>query len=72
MATKQFNARMRIKTDTASNWASNNPTLLAGEVAFVSDSNVVKIGDGTTAFSSLDTITPMPLTDDEIIAILEE
>ena len=40
-------------TDTAANWTSNNPTLLAGEVAIESDTKSIKIGDGATAWTSL-------------------
>ena len=41
------------KRDTASNWTSNNPTLAAGEFGFETDTGKLKVGDGSTAWSSL-------------------
>jgi len=41
------------KKDTASNWTSNNPTLAAGEFGFETDTGKLKLGDGSTAWSSL-------------------
>lgn len=38
---------------TASEWTSANPTLAAGEIGFETDTNKVKIGNGSTAWSSL-------------------
>lgn len=34
-------------------WASNNPVLAAGEFAVANDINLIKVGNGTTAFNSL-------------------
>jgi hypothetical protein len=48
MATK-----IQIRRDTASNWSTNNPILSSGEIAFVTDENKIKIGDGATAWNSL-------------------
>ena len=56
---------IKHRRDTASNWASTNPVLAAGELGFVTsgtavvDGNTVdvtgysKVGDGTTAWGSL-------------------
>lgn len=41
------------KRATAASWTSNNPTLLAGQLGWESDTNKLKIGDGTTAWNSL-------------------
>jgi len=41
------------KRDTAANWTSNNPTLAAGEFGFETDTGKLKLGDGSTAWSSL-------------------
>ena len=49
MATK-----LQIRRDTASNWTSANPTLSAGEFGFETDTYKLKIGDGSTAWTSLD------------------
>ena len=46
-------SRMQQRRDTAANWTSNNPTLAAGEIGFESDTYFFKIGDGTTAWTSL-------------------
>ena len=56
-----LNAFQQQRRDTASNWASNNPTLLAGEWAYETDTKKFKIGDGTTAYTSLDYV-PIPDT----------
>ena len=45
--------RFQLRRDTAANWTSNNPTLAAGEAGFETDTNKLKIGDGTTAWTSL-------------------
>lgn len=42
-----------FRTDTAANWATNNPTLQAGEPGFEVDTNQLKIGNGSTAYNSL-------------------
>ena len=44
---------MQQRRDTAANWTSNNPTLAAGEIGFETDTKKLKIGDGTTAWTSL-------------------
>lgn len=63
-ATKTLNTRIQLKYDTFQNWSTNNPTLLAGEIAVVevptaqgSVSQVpavlIKVGNGTQAFNDL-------------------
>jgi len=44
---------IQIRRDTTANWTSGNPVLLAGEIAYDTTTNQIKIGDGTTAWSSL-------------------
>ena len=39
--------------DTAANWTSNNPTPLQGEWCLETDTGYTKIGDGSTAWTSL-------------------
>jgi hypothetical protein len=46
-------ARIRLRRDTAANWTASNPTLLLGEVGFETDTRKLKLGDGTTAWTSL-------------------
>ena len=45
-----------ISVDTAANWSANNPVLGALEVAHESDTGVVKHGNGTAAYNSLNPI----------------
>jgi len=45
--------QIQLRRDTASNWTSNNPTLAQGEFAIETDTDKYKIGDGTTAWTSL-------------------
>lgn len=44
---------IKLRRDTEANWTSVNPTLAAGEAGFESDTGKLKIGDGTTAWTSL-------------------
>jgi hypothetical protein len=44
---------IQIRRDTASNWTSANPTLAQGELSFETDTGKLKLGDGTTAWTSL-------------------
>lgn len=46
--------KIQLRHDTSTNWATYNPVLLAGEVGVETDTNKMKIGDGTTAYNSLD------------------
>lgn len=48
-----FNRPGPERNDTAANWTSLNPVLKKGEVGIESDTDKFKIGDGTTAWSSL-------------------
>ena len=49
--------RIQFRRGTAAEFASANPTLGVGEPAFSSDTNTLKIGDGSTAYSSLSSIS---------------
>lgn len=48
------NTRLQVRRGTASGWTSTNPTLYAGEIGFETDTGRIKIGDGTTSWTSLD------------------
>lgn len=52
MTTK--NMKVQLRRDTASNWTTKNPTLLAGEMGIESDTNKFKFGDGNKTWSQLD------------------
>lgn len=45
--------RTRVNTKTAATWTSSNPVLADGEVGYESDTGKIKVGNGTTAWSSL-------------------
>lgn len=45
--------KIQLRRGTASQWTSANPTLSAGEFGFETDTRQYKIGDGTTAWTSL-------------------
>ena len=45
--------RIQLRRGTAAEFASANPTLGAGEPAFATDTNTLKVGDGSTAYASL-------------------
>lgn len=51
---RTLNTRLRLKYDTAENWKSKNPVLLAGEVGIESDTLLGKVGDGTKAWQQLE------------------
>ncbi len=46
--------QIQSRRDTAANWTSNDPTLAAGEIGLETDTGKLKIGDGATAWTSLD------------------
>ena len=45
--------QIQIRRGTAAAWTSANPTLAAGEFAIETDTDKYKIGDGSTAWTSL-------------------
>ena len=68
MANTIFNARLKLKYDTYSNWTTNNPVLLAGEAAVAvvpaatgavaqEPAVLIKIGDGSKHFNELSFIS---------------
>ena len=59
MAATEINVQMQQRRDTASGWTSADPTLLSGEFGYETDTGKFKIGDGTTAWSSLNYL-PIP------------
>ena len=48
---------LQVRRDTAANWTTNDPTLKAGEFGYETDTGKLKVGDGSTAWTSLDYIT---------------
>lgn len=56
MATRNLTVTIKVRQDTATNWAAKNPVLSAGEFGFDTTNKVLKIGDGATAWSGLSSI----------------
>lgn len=57
--------QIQLRNDTAANWTTANPILAQGELGVESDTGKVKLGDGSTAWSSLG-YAPLTGTPDEI------
>jgi len=51
--TINLSALQKQRRDSAANWTAENPTLLAGEIGIESDTGYWKVGDGSTAWTSL-------------------
>ena len=47
------NTTIQIRKGTATQWSSPNPVLVSGEPGFDTTNNLLKIGDGSTAWNSL-------------------
>jgi len=59
MATK-----IQVRRDTAANWTSADTVLSDGEMGYETDTGYMKIGDGSTAWTSLAYFTPGDVSDD--------
>jgi hypothetical protein len=67
MASKTFNTRIQNKRDTSSNWTSNNPILLDGEIILVDTAEGelrAKIGDGVKTY------TQLPFSDEALKSLI--
>jgi len=49
--------RIKLRRDTSTNWTSNNPILVEGELAYETDTKKFKLGDGVTAWNGLSYFT---------------
>jgi len=57
-------SRIQLRRDSAANWTSNNPVLSLGEVGIETDTLKLKIGNGSSAWSSLSYASePIPSQD---------
>jgi hypothetical protein len=45
--------RFKLRRDTAANWTEANPILAEGEMGYETDTNKMKIGNGTKAWKDL-------------------
>ena len=59
---------IQLRRDAAASWTSVNPVLAQGELAYETDTDKFKIGDGTTAWTSLDYILDTAVIDPNITA----
>ena len=48
--------RIKLRRDTAANWTTNDPVLALGEAGYDTTNNELRVGDGTTVWSGLETI----------------
>lgn len=53
MAFTELRTRIVLRNDVAAKWLEVNPTLLKGEIGVESDTNKIKIGDGSRTWSEL-------------------
>lgn len=53
---------IQIRRGSASTWTSVNPTLSSGEAGYESDSNRLKIGNGTVSWSNLSYLDEVAIT----------
>ena len=49
-----MSTKIQIRRGLAATWVSSNPILSSGELGLETDTNKVKIGNGSTAWNSLD------------------
>ena len=66
-----LSALQKQRRDSAANWTFNDPTLLAGELGYETDTGYWKVGDGSTAWTSLayipgSKLSAYPLVDADI------
>lgn len=71
--------QIQFRRDTAAAWTAANPTLAAGELGLETDTSFYKIGNGSTAWTSLaygslagtladDSVTTTKIADDAVTA----
>lgn len=53
--------KIQVRRGTASEWTSTNPTLSVGELAYETDTGKMKVGTGSTAWTSLPYVGMTPL-----------
>lgn len=51
---------MQVRRGTAAAWTAANPTLLAGEIGYETDTGKFKVGDGATAWTGVAYANPGP------------
>lgn len=73
MATQTLKMTIQLRRDTAANWEQYGHLVpAAGEPCFVLDKNILKIGDGVTAFKDLESINGVHVDTDGKSLVFEE
>ena len=57
--------RIQLRQDTGANWTSNDPILAQGEFGLETDTGFLKLGDGSSVWTSLAYLSPPPEFRDE-------
>jgi hypothetical protein len=52
--------QIQVRKGTAAEWITSDPILLSGEIGYEIDTGYWKVGDGTTAWTSLTRMNPNP------------
>ena len=66
---KELNTRIQLKHGLAAKWTEKNPVLLAGEIGIETDTLKMKVGDGTSNWS---TLGYLGANANDILAIINE
>ena len=73
MAEQIIKMRIQFRRDIAANWEQFKDTVpVAGEPCFITDKNILKIGDGVTTFENLESINGAKLSADEKSIVLAD
>lgn len=54
-------SKIQLRRDSAADWTSNNPTMSLGEFGHETDTSKFKVGDGSTAWTSLGYVSDVSL-----------
>lgn len=63
--------QLQLRRDSAANWTSANPTLLEGEIGYELDTGSMKVGDGTSDWSTLSYWTGSGSSGDMVLASVQ-
>lgn len=72
MAINSVKATLILRNDVAATWASRNPVLAKGEIGAEIDTGLLKMGDGVTAYNSLNYINNLADVDNIVIKLNDQ